>query len=156
LKAAGLANMFKNCCEFEDKRPYIVCEEKQTKITFHNSTGETAAKIKVDGCVITGSTVKKCDYLLLCAKMKKAVFVELKGNKVMTAIEQLSATLDNKIIKTSLVQYEKKAYAVVTRNPIPSTTIQNIQDGFNKRHRCTLRIVGSSHTYDLISGKPTT
>jgi hypothetical protein len=61
--------MFENCCEFEDERPLIVCEEKQTKITFRNSTGETIAKIRIDGCVI------KCDYLLLCTKIKKTVFV---------------------------------------------------------------------------------
>jgi hypothetical protein len=147
--------MFEKCREFEDDRAYIVCEEKRTKITFHNSTGETVAKIRIDGCVITDNAVKKCDYLLLCAKIKKAVFVELKGNKVATAIEQLSATLDNKIIKEPLAQYEKRAYAVVTGNPIPLSKIQNIQAGFNKRHhQCALRVVRSSHACDFISGKP--
>jgi hypothetical protein len=85
--------MFEDCCEFGDKRAKIVCEEKQTKITFHNVTGETVAKIKIDGCVITSNAVKKCDYLLVCAGIEKAILIELKGNKVMTAIEQLSATL---------------------------------------------------------------
>jgi hypothetical protein len=149
--------MFENCREFEDERTLIVCEEKQTKIIFRNDNKETVAKIRIDGCVITGSAVKKCDYLLLCTKIKKAIFVELKGNKVMTAIEQLSATLDNKIIKEPLVQYKKRAYAVVTGNPIPLSKIQNIQAGFNKRHhQCMLRVVRSFHTCDIISGKPIT
>jgi hypothetical protein len=149
--------MFENCCEFEDNRAYIVCEENRAKITFHNTAGETVAKIKIDGCIITGGAVKRCDYLLLCTKIKKAIFVELKGAKVMTAIEQLSATLDNKMIKKPLAQYEKRAYAVVTGNPIPLSKIQNIQAGFNKRyHQCTLRVIRSSHTCDLISGKPIT
>jgi hypothetical protein len=146
--------MFESCREFEGQRMYIVCEEKRTKITFCNSTGETVAKIRIDGCVITDNTVKKCDYLLLCAEIKKAVFVELKGNKVMTAIEQLSATLDNETIKTPLARYEKKAYAVVTRISIPETTIQKEQDRFSKRHKgCKLRVVKSPYVCDLMSGK---
>jgi hypothetical protein len=146
--------VFESCREFDDKRKLIVCEEKRTKITFHNSTNETVAKIRIDGCVITDKAVKKCDYLLLCTEIKQAVFVELKGNKVATAIEQLSATLDNKIIKEPLAQYEKRAYAVVTSNPILPNKIQIIQAGFNKKHKgCRMRVVESSRTYDLLSGK---
>jgi hypothetical protein len=157
LTAAGAVKMFESCREFEDQRTHIVCEEKWTQITFHNSTGETVAKIRIDGCVITDNTVKKCDYLLLCDKIKKAVFVELKGNKVMTAIEQLSATLDNETIKTPLARYIKEAYAVITGNPIPLSKLQNIQDRFNKRHKgCMLRVVRSSHTYDFMTGNPST
>jgi hypothetical protein len=146
--------MFESCREFEDNRSLIVCAENRTKITFHNMTGETVEKIRIDGCVIIGKDVKKCDCLLLCAGIKKAVLVELKGNKVMTAIEQLSATLDNKIIKIPLVQYEKAAYAVVTRISIPSTMIQNEQVKFNKKQNCVLRIVETAHVYNLINGKP--
>jgi hypothetical protein len=145
--------MFEKCREFEDKRTLIVCEEKQTKITFHNANKETVAKIKIDGCVITDNAVKKCDYILLCAEIKKAIFVELKGNKLMAAIEQLSATLDNETVKTPLEHYEKRAYAVVTGNPIHLSKIQTIQAGFNKKHKgCAFRVVKSSHTYDLLSG----
>jgi hypothetical protein len=57
----------------------------------------------------------------------------------MTAIEQLSAILDNETIKTSLEEYIKKAYAVVTKNSIPSTRIQNEKVRFNKRN-CVLGV----------------
>jgi hypothetical protein len=123
------------------------------KLTFHNTSGVTVAKIRIDGCIITDNAVKKCDYLLLCAEIKKAIFVELKGNKVTTAIEQLSATLDNEIIKTPLEHYEKRSYAVATGNPVYSR-FQNVQDRFNKKHKgCMLRVVASPHTCDLLSGK---
>jgi hypothetical protein len=145
--------MFDKCQEFEDKRMRIVCEEKRTKITFYNTTGETVAKIRIDGCVIPDDTVQKCDYLLLCTRIKTAVFIELKGKEVMTAIEQLSATLDNATIKTPLEHYEKRAYAVVTGNPV-SSRFQNVQNRFNKKHKgCMLRVVESSRTYDFLSGK---
>jgi hypothetical protein len=146
--------MFDDCCEFEDERTRIVCEEKRTKITFHNATKETVAKIRVDACVIPDNTVKKCDYLLLCTEKKKAVFVELKGNKVETAIEQLSATLDNETIKKPLEYYEKKAYAVVTVFPKSNTRTQTMQDKFRKNHKeCSLKLAKSSQTYDLLSDK---
>lgn len=151
--------MFEKCCEFEDDRENIVCEEKRTKITFRNPARKTVAKIRIDGCVIADNAVKKCDYLLLCAGIKKAVFVELKGNKATMAIEQLSATLDNAIIKEPLKQYDKRAYAVVTKYPTPSagTTIQNALSGFNKKHKqCTLRLVKSPYTCDLVSRETTT
>jgi hypothetical protein len=111
-------------------------------------------KIRVDGCVISDNTVKKCDCLLLCAKIEKAVLVELKGNKVETAIEQLSATLDNEIIKTALAHYEKKAYAVVTGNPV-SSRFQNAQTIFSQKHKgCTLKVVRSPHACEPLSGRP--
>jgi hypothetical protein len=100
--------MFEKCRGFEDQRTLIVCEENKTKITFRNTSRVTVARIRIDGCIITDNAVKKCEYLLLCAEIKKAIFVELKGNKVATAIEQLSATLDNEIIKTPLEHYEKE------------------------------------------------
>jgi hypothetical protein len=143
--------MYDKCREFEDQRTLIVCEENKTKITFRNTSRVTVAKIRIDGCIITNNAVKKCDYLLLCAEIKKAIFVELKGNKVATAIEQLSATLDNKIIKEPLAQYEKRAYAVATKIP---ALFQNEQTRFNSNHKgCTLRVVTSPHTCDLLSGK---
>jgi archaellin len=147
--------MFESCREFEDKRAYIVCEERRSKITFHNAAKTTAAKIRIDGCVIKDTNVKKCDYLLLCVEIKRAVFIELKGNKVMTAIEQLAATLENETVKKPLVPYEKRAYAVVTQNSIPNTAIQNAQVRFNKWN-CALRIVKSPYTCDLASGKSIT
>jgi hypothetical protein len=147
--------MFDDKCREEYNKKLIVCEENQTKITFRNTSRVTVEKIRIDGCVITNNAVKKCDYLLLCAEKKKAIFVELKGNKVKTAIEQLSATLDNEIVKEPLAQYTKRAYAVVTKIP---ALFQNAQEGFNKKYKgeCTLIVVTSSHTYDLLSGKPTT
>jgi hypothetical protein len=148
--------MFKNCRDFEDKRVLIVCEENGIKITFHNSTRETVAKIRIDGCVITGNAVKKCDYLLLCANKRTAVFVELKGNKVMTAIEQLSATFDNTAIKTAIEGYTKNAYAVVARGalvPRLTTMIQNEKTRFRSRKDCRLEVVTSPANRDLITGK---
>jgi hypothetical protein len=142
--------MFESCREFEDKRVEIVCEERRSKITFHNAGKTTAAKIRIDGCVIKDNNVKKCDYLLLCAEIKKAVFIELKGNKVMTAIEQLAATLENEAIKKPLVPYEKRAYAVVTQFSVPRirTLIQNEQVRFKQRN-CALRVVESPCTCDI-------
>jgi hypothetical protein len=87
--------MCKEC--FKESRPEIVCRENKTEITFHNALPPLPVeRIKIDGCRIKDTRVKKCDYLLLyCHTEQNAVFVELKGNKVATAIEQLSAAFDH-------------------------------------------------------------
>jgi hypothetical protein len=142
--------------KIKDNRSKIVCEENGAEITFHNPKGKIVEKIKIDGGIITDKTVKKCDYLVSCLDIKMAIFVELKGNKVMVAIEQLSATLDNTAIKTAIEGYTKNAYAVVARGalvPKVNTGIQHKQESFRKWKNCILKVVTSPANRDLITGK---
>jgi hypothetical protein len=142
--------------KIKDNLSKIVCEEHGTKITFHNTKKKTVEKIKIDGGVIKDNTVRKCDYLVSCVDIKIpiAIFVELKGNKVTDAIEQLSATLDNTIIKAAIKGYKKYAYAVVVHFPKASTKIQDEEGRFRKKwNDCSLKVVSSHKEHDLITGK---
>jgi hypothetical protein len=143
--------------KIKDNRSKIVCKENKTEITFHNPMGKTVEKIKIDGGVIKDATVKKCDYLVSCLDIKIpiAILVELKGNKVRTAIEQLSATLDNTIIKTAINGYTKYAYAVVAHGslvPKVNTKIQDAKDHF-KEKKCRLEVVTSPANSNIINEK---
>jgi hypothetical protein len=52
--------MFDECLAYTpDKRPKIVCSEKNSKITFLNINELLIAKIRVDGCVIKDKNTKK-------------------------------------------------------------------------------------------------
>jgi hypothetical protein len=146
--------------KIKDNRAKIVCKENKTKITFHNPTGKIVEKIKIDGGVIKDDTVKKCDYLISCVDIEIpipiaiAILVELKGNKVTDAIKQLSATLDNTIIKAAINGYTKYAYAVVAQFPIASTKAQDEEYSFRKKWKdCSLKVVSSHKEHDLITGK---
>jgi hypothetical protein len=141
--------------KIKDNRSKIVCKENKTEITFHNPMGKTVEKIKIDGGVITDNTIKKCDYLVSCLDIKIAILVELKGNKVTDAIEQLSATLDNTIIKAAINGYTKYAYAVVAHGslvPKINTKIQNDKARFGNQKQCRLEVVTSPANRNLITG----
>jgi hypothetical protein len=123
-----------NSTEFTGTREKVVCKEGHTTITFLNKSRITIAKIHIDGGVIKSQNCLKCDYLLLCEKERLlAVFVELKGNKVMHAIDQLEATFENATIRTPLTTYKRYAYAVAARVPKFDTQIQAAKDRFRKK-----------------------
>jgi hypothetical protein len=143
--------MFDQCTEYPpDTRKQIVCSENKSKITFLNSGSFLVAKIKIDGCVIKDNNVRKCDYLVLCSNEKMAIFVELKGNHVADAIEQIEATLDNGSIKNNLLDYKPFfAYAVlIKRTPGFDTQIQQAMVRLAKKH-CKLEVVNSNKEKDL-------
>ena len=140
---------------FKDSRQKIVCREKRTEITFLNAKPPLPVeRIKIDGCRIKDNEVKKCDYLLLYSHTEQnAVFIELKGNKVVTAIEQLSATLDHKQIQPLIKSCRKTAYAVVVKGtlvPGHNTKIANVRWQFQNQKCCELQVVTSPYECDLI------
>ncbi|WP_157162625.1 hypothetical protein [Cylindrospermum stagnale] len=62
-----------------------------------NSNKLEICKLRVDGCLITDQEGKKCDYLILACQDKLAFFVELKGQDLKEAIEQIDSALDKLI-----------------------------------------------------------
>ena len=91
-------------CEVDTEGLEVVFEEKHRKMIYHNPKKKKCRKVQVDGCAITEGL--KCDKLLLYSDDKeKAVesYVELKGEDVSHAIDQIMATIpqihkkDNKV-----------------------------------------------------------
>ena len=81
-------------CEVDTEGLEVVFEEKHSKMIYHNPKKKKCRKIQVDGCVITEGL--KCDKLLLYSDdEEKAVesYVELKGEDVPHAIDQILATI---------------------------------------------------------------
>jgi hypothetical protein len=81
--------------------------------------------IKMDGCVFNEKDgLKKCDYLFLTHRQNedrrpfKAVYVELKGNDVKRACEQLYKAVFH--TKSQVVQYEIVAKVVATKVSHPN------------------------------------
>ncbi|MCU0434511.1 MAG: hypothetical protein MUC87_13745 [Bacteroidia bacterium] len=69
---------------------------------------------KVDGG-ISKSKNEKCDYLILKCTTEKpdAYFIELKGNDLLKAVDQITATIDN--YKNDLKEHRIYARIVVSR-----------------------------------------
>lgn len=73
----------------------LLCEEKGKKYMLINDNCSISAKYHVDGQLINGN-MKKCDYMIVNHKDDnyRVVFVELKGQNVSSAAEQLLNTVE--------------------------------------------------------------
>lgn len=77
-------------CDKRQKR--IVSKEKRSSHIAVNKNGQLVRQYLIDGDVIKDKHVIKCDYLVLNDEKKTAYFIELKGSKVLHAIEQIEET----------------------------------------------------------------
>ena len=70
--------------------PHIICEEHNKKYIAHNPNRKfNVRKYQLDGNLIKNKTC--CDYLVLDDSNTKAYYVELKGQDIQKALEQLEA-----------------------------------------------------------------
>lgn len=87
------------CIESFDKRPQVKCEEKGKKYIYLNTKALEVMNYHMDGGVIKpDKTVppmtQKCDNVIVAKNNpQNAIFVELKGEDVTHALEQLLATV---------------------------------------------------------------
>ena len=128
------------CCE-TNKSKEIVCEENKRKMTFLNPDRLEITKVHVDGCEITDNSTR-CDYLVVGNSIEN--YVELKGQDIKHAIEQLEATI-RKLSKNQS-KYNKRCFVISTRCPISSSQIQIIQKKFKKKYNSTFRVKNKQHT----------
>ncbi|MBK1988542.1 hypothetical protein A0J48_013505 [Sphaerospermopsis aphanizomenoides BCCUSP55] len=104
-----------NCQEFETKYPTctfcndgqkITVQENKRKYIINNLSDQRICRIKIDGCVIDAQNQRKCDYLIIVCKTEavandnnidvaeKMYFIELKGQDLISAVEQLTQTIE--------------------------------------------------------------
>ena len=123
-----------DACICSTKEPQIKFEENKRKIVFGNPKHHAYKKVQVDGCTITGASVR-CDKLLLSDDEHEERYVELKGVDVMHAIDQLEASI------ISLGEFDENRYSyVICTNVAPAftTQIQKKQALFYKKYKSRL------------------
>ncbi len=106
----------------------LVCKENG-KIFRLYTNGIKFDKIKLDDG--QNNECKKCDYLITKQTKDIQIFVELKGNKIAKAYQQILASYDN-IERIKNLQVKYYAAIVCQRFPQQDTTIQNLQRKANK------------------------
>jgi hypothetical protein len=83
--------------------------------------------ISIDDCVFDKSELRRCDYLLLIPakhekveqfKISKAIYVELKGDDVKSACEQLYNAIDK--TKAQILNVDIEAKVIGTKNFHPN------------------------------------
>jgi len=101
---------------------------------------KTVVRVRIDACLITDSSVKKCDWLFIIPETKGLVFVECKGNDVLVAIEQLRSTQDlmPTIVNSSV---HRLALIIPTKvAPQINSTIQKEMKRFQRDYRISLHV----------------
>lgn len=106
----------------------LVCKENG-KIFKLYTNGIEFDKIKLDDG--QNNECKKCDYLITRQTKDIQIFVELKGNKIAKAYQQILVSYDN-IERIKNLQVKYYAAIVCQRFPQQDTTIQNLQRKANK------------------------
>ena len=96
--------MSKNCNPFgkacEQNTDYsakeIVFKERKNipEYRVYNNSRHFLVKIQVDGCLLKDKIgIRKCDFLMLDCTANKAFFIELKGQNLGDAVEQIKSTV---------------------------------------------------------------
>lgn len=121
------------CLEFQDSRPSISLKDKRGKSVYwaKNDDRKKLVCLRVDGCLIDSSQVKKCDYLLLVCPEKSAHFIELKGTDMKTAIQQLTNSvhrLADKLQQNGFDVINAKLVLKSTPKVVPATEWLRLKD----------------------------
>ena len=112
---------------------------------FLNSARKTIKVIAVDGCAVT--TGGRCDFLVKDEKNYEH-FVELKGNDVLHACEQLETSIRN--LSENPTQAAKHSFIVPSRVfPAIRTTVQNLQSRFKLRFNCKLVVKNQQCEFEI-------
>jgi len=115
-----------------------VAKENKREIRLESSNN--FCKLKVDGCWLSESENKKCDFILFCCESQKAYLTELKGKNIERAIDQIAETY-GQIPQTVKQRYDMTiAYVVASRVPTITTGTQRKKDQLKQRQGVTVKI----------------
>lgn len=140
-----------NPCISIIKDKTIVFSDKNSKSEFiiKNDRQHELEKHRVDDCLIKGNEFKKCDWLAIISEKleknisRKEIYIELKGNDVPRAIDQITASVE-KLSKNK--KAKKLGYVICTRSPLSSAEIQIKTKQVLQSHKLILRVKTIQHT----------
>jgi hypothetical protein len=133
---------FKKECTLSTTDSKIKCEENKRKIIFNNNNRFKVDKILVDNCQITSGV--RCDFLVKLDK--REYFIELKGEDIKHAFEQLTRSIS---ILGSVECQLRKCFIISSRSPLASPQIQNVRLQFKKKYNSDLIVKNKSFEENL-------
>lgn len=117
----------------------IVFKENKSVLRIANSSRDTIHCHKVDGCIINAGI--RCDWMMIHDPTQQEIYVELKGEDIKHAVDQICATIDALSSRGAV----RKGYIICTRSPLNSTEIQLISKKVRKSHGMVLRVRKTVH-----------
>ncbi|WP_051420629.1 hypothetical protein [Helicobacter pametensis] len=105
------------CCELGGQ--LIVCEEKKKKFQLRIDNNESFYKAKLDDCIEKKKNdAIRCDYIIFNQDRSRAIFLELKGNDLKKAVDQIEASLK----RYPQLGTQEKILCIISSRGIPVKT----------------------------------
>jgi hypothetical protein len=127
-----IADHKKNCIKEDCCIEHKVAKENGKR--FEIESIENFTKIRIDDCLIDSQEVEKCDFGFVRNSNNDFYFVELKGNKIEKAYNQIIETI--KYFERDLIKIpqNKKYGFIVSSSGIPKAQIRinNLKQDFAK------------------------
>lgn len=95
-----------DCIQYSGTKKDCPVSQKGKTYRIINTANAILTVYAVDPCLIPDKQQKKCDYLVIahCQDTMKALFIELKGSDITSAIQQIESSL--RILGNSLRNYQ--------------------------------------------------
>lgn len=99
--------------------------EKGKRFVLNNKSRKTVCRIRVDNCLIIDKQIKKCDFFFAIEETKKYYLVELKGQSIDDAVEQIKSTFS--IINKKIGEDANNYVGIVVSSAVPKAADQKFK-----------------------------
>ncbi|MEM6964554.1 MAG: hypothetical protein AAF573_07305 [Bacteroidota bacterium] len=123
----------------------LSAEEKGRKFSIQlpKKSKEKFCRIKVDDCFVNDKSVEKCDYAFHRCSNDEQYYVELKGQKIKKAFDQIAKTISG-----HLKSPKEKNYGFIVASkvkaPKRNLIVNKMKEEFKKKYGVKLEI-GTTH-----------
>jgi len=142
--------------KLDPQNQHVICfanssaaNENGKRFSLQNPDRIDICRVKIDGCLISGNNVQKCDYFFAVnSNPEKYFLVELKGVDLDTALRQIESTFDqlNVLIGASASQYT----AVIVASAVPAAANQEFRRLKERLYRSKrLDVLRKSFQYEI-------
>jgi hypothetical protein len=141
-------------CVTQSTHKIITAEENKRKLIIHNEQGKVIRKIKVDDCLIAKTDPSlRCDYMFEIDAPKtkviaKVIYLELKGEGIKHAYNQLVATIERFLNEHR--SCEKECYIVSSKVPKLTTSVQQLTAMMKNNKKINAKLTVKNNQAEII------
>lgn len=114
--------------------------ENGKKFILNNRNKKTICKIRVDDCLIKSKEIKKCDFFFSIREDRKYFLVELKGQSLTDATEQIKNTFSE--VNNKLKESPSQFTGIIVSSAVPRAADQkfkSLQERIFKQHKLIIK-----------------
>ena len=102
-----------------------VAFENGKKFVINNRSKKSICKIHINNCLINDNNIRKCDFFFAIKEDQKFYLVELKGQSLDDAVEQIKSTFD--ILNSKIKKSAKDFIGVIVSSAVPKAADQKFK-----------------------------